>query len=122
MLKLPKPWLVWILGLIIVNMVGPMLFFSTLEAKIVLAAFMLGAVLQTAIFSAKGFVRLLGLGHVAWIPLVVWLWSRLESGSPEGLFSYWLICTVVLNSVSLVIDVADVIRYIKGERAPQIEA
>ncbi|MEE8368615.1 MAG: hypothetical protein V3S30_09895 [Thermoanaerobaculia bacterium] len=121
MLKLPKPWLVWIGVMVIMNLVAPFLFLDTLEAKVVLATFMLGVVLQTAIFSARGFVRLLGLGHSAWIPLVIWLWTRLDLISPGSSTGYWLIGVMAVNTVSLVIDVTDVIRYINGDRTPQLE-
>jgi hypothetical protein len=119
---MPKPWLAWIAALMIVNMIVPLFFITSLEAKAILAAFMLGALLQTAIFSRKGFVRLLGLGHIAWIPLAVWLWIRFEAGSSEGIFSYWLVAVIVLNTTSLMIDVVDVARYVRGERTPQVEA
>lgn len=121
MLKLPNPWLVWIGVMVIMNLVAPFLFLDTLEAKVVLATFMLGVVLQTAIFSARGFVRLLGLGHSAWIPLVIWLWTRLDSISPGSSTGYWVIGVMAVNTVSLVIDVTDVIRYINGDRTPQLE-
>ena len=122
LLKMPKPWLAWIGVLVIVNLIAPLLFLDTLEGKVVLATFILGVVLQTAIFSARGFVRLLGLGHSAWIPLVIWLWTRLDLVSAGSSTSYWLIGVIAVNTVSLIIDVVDVIRYINGDRKQQVEA
>ena len=40
--------------------------------------------------------------------------------SSGSIFGYWLLAVIVLDSLSLMIDVVDVIRYIKGERAPQL--
>jgi hypothetical protein len=120
LLRMPKLWLVWVFVLVMVNLVSPIMFISTLEAKIVLAAFGLGVILQVAIFSARGFVRLLGIGHVAWIPLVIWLAARLESLPLDSVFCYWLGSVVVVNSSSLLIDAVDVLRYLKGDRAPQL--
>ncbi len=121
MLKLPRPWVGWIMLLMTVNMIVPLLYLGTPEGKVVLGAFVFGAVLQTVIFSAKGFVRLLGIGHVAWIPMVAWLSTRIDLAPPGEPFRYWLLATVVLVGVSLLIDATDVIRYVRGERDRQVE-
>ncbi len=76
MLTLRKPWVGWIMLLIMVNMVIPLFYLGTLEGKVVLGAFVFGALLQGGIFSAKGFVRLLGIGHIVWVPMVAWLWTH----------------------------------------------
>ena len=119
MLTLPRPWVVWVMLLMTVNMIVPLFYLGTPEGKIVLGAAVFGAVLQTAIFSAKGFVRLLGIGHIAWVPMVAWLWTRLDLAPAGSLFRYWLLATLVLVSVSLLMDASDVIRYVRGERDPQ---
>ena len=62
MLLMPKPWLAWLGLLIVANMLAPLHFIQTLEAKIVFAAMMCGMVIMTAIYKAKEFVRLLGKG------------------------------------------------------------
>lgn len=121
MLTLPKPWVGWVMLMMTVNMIVPLLFLGTPEGKIVLGGAVLGAAFQTAIFSAKGFVRLLGIGHIAWVPMVVWLWTRLDHAPAGSLFSYWLLATIVLVGVSLLIDATDVTRYLRGERDPYVE-
>ena len=113
---------VWISLLLLVNMVVPLLFISTIEGQLVLAAAMVGALTQTAIFGAKGFVRLLGIGHVYWVPLVAWLWTRAGGFPPDSPFTFWITTVIVLNGVSLIIDVSDVWRYITGERSPHLTA
>ena len=119
-LTLPKPWIAWVMLLMMANMVLPLMFVGTREGQVVLGAFLLGAALQTAIFSAKGFVRLLGIGHIAWVPMVYWLWTRLDAAPAGSLFRYWLLATIALVSLSLLIDATDVIRYLRGEREPQL--
>ncbi len=121
MLTLRKPFVGWVMLLMMVNMIVPLFYLGTPEGKVVLGAFVFGAVLQTAIFSAKGFVRLLGIGHIAWVPMVYWLWTRLDLASAGSLFRYWLLATIVLVSLSLLIDASDVIRYLRGEREPNLE-
>ena len=120
MMSMPMPWLVWLGLLLAVNVVGPIYFFEALEAKVVLVAFLASAGLMTAIFAAKGFVRLLGIGHIFWVPMVPWLWIRLDQVGPGEPIGYWITAVIILDSISLIIDGIDVLRYLKGERQPYI--
>ena len=121
MMTLRKPWVGWILLLMMVNMIIPLFYVGTLEGRVVLGAFVLGALHQGWIFSRKGFVRLLGIGHIVWVPMVAWLWTRLDVAPASSLLRYWLLATIVLVSLSLLIDAVDVIRYARGERDPYLE-
>ena len=120
MMLMPKPWLVWLGLLVFINMLIPLFFIYTLEAKVVLIAIICSITIMTAVFSTKGFVRLLGIGHITWVPMIPWLFTRLEKTSFDNLFGYWLVAIIILNSLSLIIDAIDVIRYIRGERRPQL--
>ena len=53
--------------------------------------------------------------------MVVWLWTRLDAAPAESFFKYWIVGTVVLDTLSLVVDASHVIRYVRGERNPQGE-
>lgn len=119
MLRLPMPWPLWILALMVANGVLPLLYLGTPEARVVLGAMMVGAVTQMAIFAKKGFVRLLGAGHFLWLIMLPWLWTRLGD-APAGLFRNWILAVLVVNGISVIIDVTDVVRYLKGDRDPQI--
>ena len=120
MMLMPKPWQMWLGILIAANILVPLFYLHTLEGKVILASIIVGMMIMTAIFKAKGFVRLLGIGHIAWLPLVPWLWTRLDDAPAESIFGYWLMAVMVLNSLSLIIDTVDLIRYIRGERAPSL--
>ena len=52
--------------------------------------------------------------------MVYWLWTRLDLAPAGSLFKYWLLATIVLVSLSLLIDATDVIRYLRGERKPYL--
>ena len=121
MLRMRKPAVAWIMLLMLVNMVIPLFYLGTPEGRTVLGAFVFGALLQGWSFSAKGFVRLLGIGHIVWVPMVVWLWARLEVAPASGFFRYWLLATIALVSLSLLIDAVDITRYLRGERTPYVE-
>lgn len=115
-LTLRWPWWIWIALLVVANAVAPLFFLGTVEARAVLAAILVAAAIMMAIFRARGFVRLLGLGHlVVWPFLLVWLASRLPGIEP-GPFRSWVQAVILLDTLSLLIDLADVIRYAAGDR------
>ena len=113
---------VWISLLLLANLLIPLVFITAVESQLVLAAFVAGALSQMAIFASCGFVRLLGIGHIFWVPLLPWLWTRLEGFPPAEPFFVWMTAVILLNGVSLAIDVSDVWRYVAGERAPHLTA
>ena len=120
MLGLPGHWVAWVGLLLLVNMIAPLFLLHTIEAWVVLGALLMGGMIQQAIFARLGFVRLLGLGHAPWLALVPWLWSRLDMAEPGTLLYGWLVAVIVLDGASLVIDIVDVARYLRGERAPTV--
>ena len=116
MMKRSTPVRLWLLVLVTANMVIPLFFLGRLEAQLVLTAFLASIVFMTALTAISGFTRLLGLGHMFWIPLLWFLWTRLDGTPSDTFFGLWLRVLITLNGLSLVIDTADVIRYITGER------
>ncbi|MBI2479533.1 MAG: hypothetical protein HYV60_13135 [Planctomycetia bacterium] len=120
-LRSSMPIKVWLMILAGANLLGPLFFLSRLEAQVVIGTFVLSACLMTVLTARFGFTRLLGLGHVLWIPMLGWLWLRLEhipAGDPYG---NWLRALMILNGLSLMMDVADVIRYLAGNRKELVE-
>ena len=115
-LAMAKPWQFWMVLLVTANMISPFFFLGTLEATVVLVGVGVSMVIMLTLFSKLGYVKLLGLGHIPWLFTVPWLWSRLGQTVESGPFYYWLVAVVVLDSISLVIDTVDVIRYWQGER------
>ncbi len=115
---MPLPWRLWVGLLMLLNGVAPLLFIASIEGQVVLLTLLLSAGTMMALFERKGFVRLLGLGHIYWLPLILWLASRL-SGS-ESPMTEWLLAVIACNSVSLAIDAVDVVRYALGEKAPTL--
>jgi hypothetical protein len=116
---LRKPWRVWLVLLGFVNM-SAVFFLDTLEGKLVLAGIVAGAVFQMSIFAVKGYVRLLGIGHILWLPLVVWLGTRIGDIGTDSIFGKWVLGVIVVDGISLVIDAVDVGRYLAGDRTPAI--
>jgi len=116
---MPWFWRVWIALLILVNAIIPVFYLGMFEAQLVLFVFMLAAMTQMMIFHHLGFVRLLGMGHFFWVPMLGCLWSQDYSTGMDSGFKTWLLALMILNSISLLIDIVDVIRYWRGERQAQ---
>ncbi len=115
-LRMSWPVKVWLLLLVAANAVAPLLFLQRVEAQAVLAAMMIGAMLMSLLTARFGFTRILGLGHILWIPLVGWLAFRLGQVPADDAFGMWIRGVMLLNTVSLVIDTADVVRFVTGDR------
>ncbi len=119
-LRMPIRWQLWLMVLVAANMFGPLFFLHYLEAQVVLGTILASMMLMTLLTGRFGFTRILGLGHVLWIPMLAFLFARLGDIPVGDAFGIWIRALIVLNSVSLVIDAIDVIRYIAGDRAETI--
>ena len=120
LLRFHPLWLAWIGLLTGANMVAPLLFLPAPEAVWTLAAFLTAAMTQMLMFSRLGFVRILGVAHALWFPLVIWIWIRMDAVPTDDPMYLWMASLVALNSISMAIDVADVGRYLAGERTPTL--
>lgn len=116
LLKMPPGVKVWLLALVAANMVVPLVFISAREAQVVILTMMMSMMLMTFLTARAGFSRLLGLGHVLWIPLLVYIWSALPDYPSDTGMGLWLRVLMVLNTVSLGIDAVDVVKYLRGDR------
>lgn len=119
-LAMAIPWRIWMVLLVSVNLVLPLFFLGTLEAKVALVGMMASMSIMLILFAKLGFVRLLGLGHFPWLFTVPWLGSRWGQTVDSGPFYYWLLAIVAINGISLVIDAVDVVRYGMGDRQPTL--
>lgn len=109
---------VWGAWLIAVNAVS-LLFIQHVEAQVTLGAVGVAALAQALIYQRKGFIRLLGVTHILWVPMLAWIALRLDTiPREEAAFHAWLITLIVTNAVSLAIDAWDATRFGLGERRP----
>ncbi len=121
MMKMPLPWQLWLMLLVTVNLVIPLFYIDRLESQVVVGVFVTSLVLFSILTARVGFTRLLGLGHILWVPLLWFLWTRLDQNPQHDLFGIWIRTLMTLNAMSLVIDALDVIRYIAGDRAETVK-
>ncbi len=116
LMKMPIPVQLWLMLLVTANLVVPLFFLHRLEAQVAIGALFAGMMLMTALTALAGFTRLLGLGHIFWIPMLFWLGTRLDQIPADDAFGIWIRVLIALNAISLVVDAVDVARYVKGNR------
>lgn len=110
----------WVGMLIGANILIPFFFLEHVEAQAALAAGVLGMVLMSALTGRFGFSRIVGIGHVAWLPLIVFLAGSLSAVPATTGFGLWLRAVVVLDAISLVFDAVDAVRFVRGDRAETV--
>jgi hypothetical protein len=120
LLGMPPHWRLWLAMLISANLVAPLFFLEHVEAQATIAALLVSMTLMTALTARFGFSRILGLGHVAWLPLLALLGYRVMEVPGTTGFGLWLRTVIVLDAISLVLDAADVIRFLRGDRAETV--
>lgn len=74
---------------------------------------------MTALHAKLGYVGLLGIGHFVWIPMLIWLVFRLDHIREGTLYYGWLLTLIAMDTVSLLIEIVDLVRHLRGERAPR---
>ncbi len=117
LLRFNWPARIWAMVLIAINLEA-LFYLDTVYGQIVLGAALMSVVVMIVIYLQVGFVRLLGIGHVFWVPMLIWIAFNLPDFSAAPGLHLWVLTLFVLNSISLVIDTSDVIRYLRGEREP----
>ncbi|MEE9433330.1 MAG: hypothetical protein V3V15_03730 [Sphingorhabdus sp.] len=88
-----------------------------IEALAILLAFMAAGSFMEYLYGQHGYVRLLGLAHIVfWTPVYAWIWFKRRQLHPpsESLFGKFLVFYLLIDGISLVIDVIDVIRHFAG--------
>ena len=105
---------VWVLILAIVN-VASVGFWNEPLAKVIFVTFMLSAMLIMGLYSRFGFEKILGMGHILWIPLFVYV--LMEIPAARDIFKGYLIILSIFIVISLVFDIADVWKYFTSRKS-----
>lgn len=121
LMKMPIIVRLWLMLLMVVNLAIPLFYLNRLEAQVVVVTFLASAMLMTMLTANSGFNRLLGLGHILWIPLLFFLGLRIDQIPASDFFGIWVRILMSINAVSLVIDVVDITRYIAGDRQETVK-
>jgi hypothetical protein len=80
-------------------------------AKLIFITFMISAMLIMGLYSRFGFEKIIGLGHILWIPLLAYVLMRIPT--IEASFKIYLVVLAISIAISLVFDIVDVWKYFK---------
>lgn len=99
-----------------VHFVAPLFFLEHMTARWMAAAFVLGGMIMGWMHMKMGITRLMGLGHAPWLVPMALIFADLWSGTFSGGYHNWLIAAAIIGTACLLIDVIDVMRYLRGDR------
>ncbi len=105
---------IWVLILMMVN-IASVGFWDEPLAKVIFVTFILSAMLMMGLYSRFGFEKILGMGHILWLPLFVYVLRRIPAESDT--FKGYLIIWSILTAISLVFDVIDVWKYFASQKS-----
>lgn len=114
LLKQPVYEVIWVIYMMAINLFA-IHFWDELLAKIIVIVFMVSSMLMMGFYSKFGFTKILGLGHILWLPLAVYIAVLLPGA--ESLFFIYLMVLLATISISLVIDIYDVWSYFRQKPA-----
>ncbi len=104
----------WVLFLTIVN-IESVRFWNEPLAAVIFVTFMISAMLVLGLYSRFGYEKILGIGHILWIPLLVYVLMTIPAAS--GTFEMYLVVWSISTGTSLVFDVVDVWKYYTSRKS-----
>lgn len=110
----------WVAGILIPVNVLPFFRLDTETGRwAALAALLVVATNLPIMLIERGMSRLMSVPHlIAWIPLLVWLLLRINTEPPlAGWEQALALALIAVNGLSLVFDLIDTLRWLRGERA-----
>ena len=117
--KMPIFWVIWVWCLFSVNMAA-VFFLGHLEGKVVFGCMMVAATLMPYLHSKYGYVGLLGVAHLPWIPMLIWLYTRIDSIKLVDDLYKWILLVFFFDGISIILDTVDVVKYILGNKKTSI--
>ena len=115
MLKFNRFWKLWLVALMGVVFGWSLLYITTLEAQVVYGASIIGLMTGLGVVTwEKGFSRSTGLMHWTWLLMNAWLFQRAQA--MEGSLATWAWAVVMVTTASLVVDLVQVVLWLRGKR------
>jgi len=114
--KLPIGVQLWLMVLGMSNMMAPLFFFDQRAAYIMFIATMLSFATGVILYKKHGMSRLLGIMHAPWFVGLYFLVESLPTVGIGEVFGIWIRVALVLTTVSLILDIKDVLIYMIDQR------
>lgn len=105
---------IWVFYLMVINVVS-VGFWGEPLAKLIFISFMISAMLMMGLYSKFGFEKILGLGHILWVPLLVYILTQISS--VEDGFKSYLVALSISIAISLAFDIFDVWNYFTNRKS-----
>jgi len=107
---------IWGGSLNIPQVIGGLIFITSIEGQLVLAAVIFTLIVAGQIHKRTPFSRLIGLCHIPWLLLLPWLIYRLINFPHAIWLESWLLFTASAIAISLIFDIRDIYQYSKGQK------
>lgn len=108
----------WVYWMAVLNTASILFVIQRVEARWVLAAWILNTLLISFLYETFGYTRILGLSHIIlWTPLLAYLWSRRSHFTAGTWADRYFIVLGATILVSLIFDYVDLVRYFMGDQA-----
>ena len=111
LMKQPLWIRIWVPYLVAINLLS-LLFWGEPQSRVILVVFILSSMLMMVLYARFGFEKILGLGHILWIPLLAYLLMSIPAAA--GTFKLYLAVLAASIAVSLAFDIVDVWTYVRG--------
>ncbi len=98
------------------QLVGGLIFISTIEGQLVFATLIPTLVVAGQIHKRSPFSRLVGICHLPWLMLFPWLVYRLVNFEHSVWLKGWAYYVAATILVSLIFDILDLYRYVRGDK------
>ncbi len=114
LMRQPVWVVIWVIFLMMIN-VASVGFWNEPLAKVVFVVFMFSAMLMMGLYARFGYEKILGMGHILWIPLLVYV--LMEISTANDTFKSYLVIWSISIAISLVIDIIDVWKYFTSRKS-----
>ncbi len=105
---------IWVFYLMVINLVS-LGFWHEPLSKLIFITFMISAVLMMGLYSRFGFEKILGLGHILWVPLLVYILMQLPA--VEASFKSYLFVLSISIAISWAFDITDAWKYFTNPKS-----
>lgn len=114
--RYPLFWQAWAHFIIFINIGGACLFWNQELSLWVVASMFASFAVGLLIVYIHGFTKLIGLMHLAWIPMITHAIALLDIADITSPFGLWIRLLLIVNGVTLAVDTINIARYILGNR------
>jgi len=98
------------------QLIGGLIFVLTIEGQVILGTVILTLAVAGQIHKRQPFSRLIGICHLPWLLLLPWLAYKIQITDHGVLMKSWLVYVAATIFISLIFDILDVYRYVRGEK------